>query len=70
MTDTMSYVQTVMQSQLASVRVDMQWEQQALDAAQVALASAQEKLQMLKTQEAELVAHLKANGWPEVAPTS
>lgn len=63
----MSYVQQVMQTELAAVRLNLGHEQENLTASQTALAASQTKIMDLKSKEAELVSHLKANGWPEVA---
>jgi hypothetical protein len=65
MADVMSYVMDVMQTNLAGVRRDLIWENDNLAAAQKALADAQTRISELKANEAELVSHLKANGWAE-----
>jgi hypothetical protein len=63
--DVMSYIEQMMQTQLTAVRQELGWETTAMAAAQAALADSQEKISDLKTKEAELVSHLKANGWAE-----
>jgi hypothetical protein len=65
----MSYVKGLMQKHLAEVRQQLEFENTRLAQAQGSMADSQAAIKDLQTKEAELAAHIKANGWSEVEPS-